>query len=196
MVGSSLSHHPLSVIVNGLPFRGDKENSNFSSESFGGGVYHNTFMDLIFRIQPELKKIAEKVPANVKYTAPKIQNEVIEVLQKLLKSKINKSVKEAEYFTTLADGSSDKSLREIEATFVRYINADHSVAGHAIDMIDAKADRSAKRLLIIMDTSLKDSYLNCGSIASQCYDGTSVMSGKKGGLQILLSDKCGRSILS
>ena len=145
MVGSSLSHHPLSVIVNGLPFRGDKENSDFSSESFGGGVYLNTFKDLFFCIQLELKKTAEKLPAMVKYTSPKIQNEVIEVLQKLLKSKINKSVKEAEYFTIHEDGSSDKSLREIEATFVRYINADHSVAGHAIDMIEAKGNRSAKR---------------------------------------------------
>ena len=67
-------------------------------------------------------------------------------------SKINESVKEA--------GSSDKSLREIEAVFVRYINADNYIAGHAIDMIEGKADRSAKRLLKIMDTSLKDSYLN------------------------------------
>ena len=79
---------------------------------------------------------------------------------------------------------------------MRYINADNNIAGPAIDMIEAKADRSAKRLLKIMDTSLKDNYLNCGSIASQCYDGTSVMSGREGGLQKLLSDKCGRSILS
>ena len=44
-------------------------------------MYLNTFKDLFFCIQLELKKTAEKLPANVKYTSPKIQNEVIEVLQ-------------------------------------------------------------------------------------------------------------------
>ena len=78
---------------------------------------------------------------------------------------------------------------------VRYISADNKTAEHAIGLIEAKAVRSASGKLKLIETSIKDNDLNFGSIASQCYDGASVMSGEKGGLQKLLSDKCSRSIL-
>ena len=182
------------LVVNGLPFRGDNENRVFNSDSFGGGVYLNTFKDLLFQLQPELKLIAEKLPGNAKYTSPDIQNEVIEVLHGILKSKIAKDVKKAEYFTIMADGSSDKCLREIEGIVVRYINKDKKIEEHAINVVEVK-DRSAKGLLELLLASLNENDIDCGGIVSQCYDGASVMSGIKGGLRKLLSDKCGRSIL-
>ena len=47
------------LVVNGLPFCGDDENCDFSSEDFGGRVYLNTVKDLLFQLQPELKLIAK-----------------------------------------------------------------------------------------------------------------------------------------
>ena len=75
----ALFHAMRDLIVNGLPFRGDNENSDFTSERCGE-LSLNTFKDLIFFIQPELKKITEKLPGNANYTAPQFQNEVIQVL--------------------------------------------------------------------------------------------------------------------
>ena len=63
--------------MNGLPFRGDNENSNFASADFGGGLYLNMFGDLLFPVNPNLKQIAKELPANAKYTSPEIQNKVI-----------------------------------------------------------------------------------------------------------------------
>ena len=57
------------LTVYGLPFRGHDENTDFGSESFGGGVYLNTFGDLLFKLDENLKEIAEKLPANAKYTS-------------------------------------------------------------------------------------------------------------------------------
>ena len=78
--------------VNGLSFRGHDENTDFGSESFDGGVYLNTFGDLLFKLDENLKEIAEKLPANAKYTSPYIQNEVISSLQSMLKTKITDKV--------------------------------------------------------------------------------------------------------
>ena len=76
------------LTMNGLPFRGDKENTDFTSDDFGGGLYLNTLAQLS-NTNPDLKKIAEKLPANAKYCSPDIQNEVIQVLQGILKNKIS-----------------------------------------------------------------------------------------------------------
>ena len=36
--------------INGLSFWGDVENTNFFSENVGGGVYLNTFSELLFKL--------------------------------------------------------------------------------------------------------------------------------------------------
>ena len=68
------------LVLNGLPLRGHIENTKFSSDCFGDGIYLNTYSDLLFPLNPDLKNIADKLPLNAKYTSPQIQNEVIEVL--------------------------------------------------------------------------------------------------------------------
>ena len=50
-------------------------------------------------------------------------------------------------------------------------------------------------LLEMVAKSLSDSDIDLGGAVSQCYDGDSVMSGEKGGLQRLMCDKCGHEII-
>ena len=94
----------------------------------------------------------------------------------------------------MADGSSDKCLREIEGIVVRYINQDKKIEEHAIDVVKVN-HRSAKWLLELLQETLSKNDIDCGGIVSQCYNGASLISGVKGGLQKLLSDECGCSIL-
>ena len=51
-------------------------------------------------------------------------------------------------------------------------------------------DRTAQGLLELLISSLTELGISLDGIASQCYDGASVMSGKHGGDQKLLSVKC------
>lgn len=60
------------LAVNGLPLRGDDENADFSSNEFGGGLYLNTFGDLLFLFDNSLREIAKKLPNNAKYTRMKL----------------------------------------------------------------------------------------------------------------------------
>ena len=164
--------------MNGLPFRGDIENTDFTSEDFGGGIYLNTLKDLLFEVEPKLLVIAEKLPSNSKYTSADIQNQVIEALQNILKAKIADDVNKARTFTVMMDGSSDKSFREIEGIVVRCINEHGKIEEHAIDVVEAE-DRSTQVLVDILVSSLTKLGISLDGIVSQCYDGASVMSGGK-----------------
>ena len=180
--------------MNGLPFRGDIENTDFTSDSFGGCVYLNIFAGLLFPVQPNLKKVAENLPRNAKYTSPEIQNEVITVLRSIVKAKIIKEVKEAKSFTVMVDGSTDKNRREIVGIVLRYVTSSDEVEEHALN-VKYSEDRSAKGLLNVLLESLKEQGIDSGGIVSQCYDGANVMSGEHAGMQKLLSDFCERIIL-
>ena len=100
------------LIFNGSPFRGHNENTDFKSDSAQGGVFINTFTDLLFKINPRLKKIAKRLPDNAKYTSPKIQNEVIAIVYKLVKAKVANAVKKSQLFTIMMDGTTEKMGRE------------------------------------------------------------------------------------
>ena len=182
------------LAMNGLPFRGDVEKTDFASEDFGGGLYLNTFADLVFPLDDSVKQIAMKLPGNAKYTSSDIQNEVIEVLQTILKETIANKVKKAQAYTVMMDGSSDKRWREIEGIVVRFVNEVGKIEEHAIGVEEAH-DRSASGLIDILTKCLEELGLTTDGIVSQCYDGASVMSGHRGGLQALLSQTCGRNIL-
>ena len=77
---------------------------------------------------------------------------------------------------------------------VRFINEGGKIEEHAIDVVEAH-DRSAQGLLELLTTCLATLGIPLDGIVSQCYDGASVMSGHRGGLQTLLSIKCGRVVL-
>ena len=192
---NSVPHNVVKFLaMNGLPFRGDVEKTDFASEDFGGGLYLNTFADLVFPLDDSVKQIAMKLPGNAKYTSSDIENEVIEVLQTILKETIANKVKKAQAYTVMMDGSSDKRWREIEGIVVRFVNEVGKIEEHAIGVEEAH-DRSASGLIDILTKCLEELGLTTDGIVSQCYDGASVMSGHRGGLQALLSQTCGRNIL-
>ena len=186
------------LAFNGLPFRGDGEHTDFVSGNVGGGLYLNTFSELLFQINPELERISKRLPDNAKYSSPDIQNEVIHVIGKLLKRNISSEVKAAQIFTIMADGSTDQNGIEIEGFAVRYIDmANMKVKEHDFDVLPA-TDRSASGLLELLVESAKGEDVGIdleGGVVSQTYDGANVMSGKNAGLQALLSDYVRRLVI-
>ena len=61
----------------GLPFRRHDEKTDFTCGTVSGGIYLNTFSQLLFQIKPELFKISQRLPENAKYTSPDVQNEIV-----------------------------------------------------------------------------------------------------------------------
>ena len=70
----------------------------------------NTYRNL-FKLQPDLLKIAQRLPANVKYMGHEIQKDVISVLAKMLKKVVAERMSESKLFIIMIDGSTDKKGR-------------------------------------------------------------------------------------
>ncbi|CAB4042633.1 Hypothetical predicted protein [Paramuricea clavata] len=182
------------LVANGLSFRGHEENSKLE-EDLSGGLYLNSFSDLIFPQDPHLQQIAKNLPTNAKYTSPEIQNEVIETLAEIVIETVANECKEAELFTLMMDGTTDSSQSEMEGVALRYWNnSKGGIVEHVVDVKLAE-DRSAKGLVDITTTTLKDEReISMDGLVSNTFDGASVMSGTKGGLHQLIQEHCGRII--
>ena len=74
------------LVANGLNFQEHEENTEM--QNLSGGLYLNTFSDLIFVQDPSLKGIASSLPKNVKYTSPEVQNLVIGTLAKIVRENV------------------------------------------------------------------------------------------------------------
>ena len=101
-------------------------------------------------------------------------------------------------FTIMVDGSTDKNWREIVSVIVRFVTSSGEIKGHVLNLKYTE-DRSAAGLLAVLLQTLADGEegeaIGTDGIVAQCYDGSSVMAGEKGGLQKLLSDSCSRIII-
>lgn len=183
------------LVANGLSFRGHEENTDFDNK-MSGGLYLNTFADLLFVQDPHLQEIATKLPSTAKYTSPEIQNEVIETLADIVRETVAKECKEAELFTLMMDGTTDSNHREMEGIALRYWNnCSGGMVEHVLD-VKFTDDRTAKGLMDIAKTTLADEHgiSLIDGLVSNTFDGASVMSGAKGGLQQLVQQHCGRDI--
>lgn len=179
------------LVMNGLPLRGDVESTDF--EDLSGGLFLSTIGDLLFKMDPGLQEIAKRLPENAKYTSPDIQNDVIEVLADMVKRQISESCIKSGVYTVMMDGTEDGNGTEMEAVVLRYWDVD-AVAEHVIAMEPAQ-DRTAEGLMKILTNVFEDYDISFDGLASDCFDGASVNSGWKGGIQAILTKKCGRFIL-
>ena len=178
------------LCANSLPFRGTNE----SDIDAGDGLFLRAFSQLLFPLEEKWKKIHKNLPKNAKYTSPDIQNEVIEVLSSLVKNKIAEDIRKAELFTIMADGTTDKNRKEIQALVCRYLSSEGKVEEHCLN-VKGIDDRSAKGVFNFIKETLAEFEISFNGLVSQSFDGASVMSGDYNGLQKLVSDFCDRYIL-
>ena len=178
--------------INGLPFRGHTENTDFISESFGGGLYLNTYADLGFKLNPELHEFAKRLPSNAKYTSPDVQNEAAEIISEIVKETIAKRVQDSKLYTIMVDGSTNKNGEEVIGLVVRYIH--NSVICENVLNIGTVQDRSTKGLLEFIVATFEKYGVDKGGAVSQAYDGASVMSGKFNGVKVQFS-VCDRLVI-
>lgn len=172
---------------NELAFRGSWDAESHSEE----GLFNSLFG---FSIQKDekLKKCVEIIPQNAKYTSPDIQNEIISIIASLLRDAISSEMKTSDYFTILVDGTKDKNGCEIISIAVRYVKngKPHETLLDFQTCDDLSAEASADVIL----STLRANGLDEDKMISQCYDGASVMSGDKGGVQTVIQRELKRLI--
>lgn len=134
-------------------------------------------------VDSEFQAMFTKMKSNASYTSPEVQNELINISAKQIRSDIAQDALKAGIIAVMLDESKDVSRKEQLSLCIRYtslpdcnVHEDFLTFKYMIN-VDAK---SLCEAIVSILTSLG---LNECLIIAQCYDGASVMSGDVSGVQ-------------
>ena len=180
----------------GLALRGHRDdNIVWTNEEESEPDNHGNFIELVcFRAESDevLRHHLQSAPRNAMYTSKTIQNELINITGSRIQSDILREIKQAKFYTVIADEVSDVSNKEQLSIAIRYV-LNGIVHESFIDF--AEVER-------ITGQALASSILHCvkawglslSNMRGQCYDGTSNMSGAVAGCRSLVQQEAPMAI--
>jgi Domain of unknown function (DUF4371) len=155
------------------------------------GLFQSLFQYTL-RKDTQLQAIVATIPINAKYTSPDIQNEIITIMADMVIQEIITEISSATSFTLKCDETRDSVGIENLSVVIRYV-FDGKVKEELVSLTDLKqfdAEYISNAILECLNSLGIDSK----KMLSQCYDGASVMSDNRGGVQKLLQQKFGKSV--
>ena len=170
----------------GLPFRGHRDSSSAYPEA---GCYSTdpglgNFIELlnygIRRGDNVLKDHYENHPKNASYMSHQIQNEIIDCCGEYILDTILARVKEAKYFSVLADEAMDASKKEQLSIVLRYIH-DNKIYEDFSGFVHLNEGLTGEHLADAILKFLDTLGLNYKDIRGQGYDGAGAVAGYKSG---------------
>ncbi|XP_052249555.1 zinc finger MYM-type protein 1-like [Dreissena polymorpha] len=133
-----------------------------------------------------------------KFVAPDrsfVQNEILQLMALRILRKVASDIKTNEFYTIMADETTDKSNREQVVVVFRHVDEDLNVhedfvGFHQVNSIDANTLTS-----VIEDTLIRMN-LSLSQCRGQCYDGASNMTGAKRGVATNILAKEERAVFT
>ncbi|XP_050517998.1 52 kDa repressor of the inhibitor of the protein kinase-like [Diabrotica virgifera virgifera] len=170
-----------------IPLRGHRDDGQLLNETDSEPHREGNFRALLrFRIDAGDKQLEEHVKScgkNASYISKTIQNDLISCCGEVIKNQIVSQITYAQFFTIIADETTDMSTKEQLSICLRYldkltleIKEDFIMF---IDVVDLTGENIAQKILEALD-SLS---INIADCRGQAYDGGSNMSGKFQGAQ-------------
>jgi Domain of unknown function (DUF4371)/hAT family C-terminal dimerisation region len=175
----------LTLAENNLAFRGDREVIN---EASAGNFL--ALVALVARYDPVLEEIVKRPAGSCKYLSPAIQNELISSASSAVKKQLLHEIREAPFYSILADGTQDITKQDQISCVIRYVAIDSDKC--TIEVKESflgffnVVDQSAKGMVELFKSILSD--VNVNKCRGQGYDGASVMSGKMSGVHKRMQD--------
>ena len=159
----------------GIPLRGNWD--TFQQHEDGNFAF---FIDWKSKYDPELKDHLDHVPGNAKYTSPTIQNEIINLCDNVIRKLIRASI--PKYWSVMADETQDCSTTEQLSICVRYVSSENEVCEEFIGFVKLEK-MDAQTITDTLINALQEWGFNMSCLVGQGYDGASVMSSSKNGVQ-------------
>ena len=166
-----------------LPFRGHRDSGGIFNHqlSINDGNFRNLIRLLASRDE-FFRKAAESSPKNATYLSGTMQNEIIVIMNEIALRKLLQKVKKSEFFTILADESSDASGKEQMSIGLRFIDIDDGNIVEAFLMLIEIGDVTAKGLTDSLLSGAETVKLRMEKCRGIGLDGARVMSGEKSGV--------------
>ena len=145
---------------------------------------HGNFLALLqFRVQAGDKVLSDHLqsaPANATYTSKTIQNELIVICGDLIRNKILERIRQACYFSVLADEATDISNDEQLSISIRYVD-EGSPKEVFVEFHKCTTGVTGQAIADDILLNLKNWQLQLEFLRGQAYDGAGAMAGKSKG---------------
>ncbi|XP_046684428.1 52 kDa repressor of the inhibitor of the protein kinase-like [Homalodisca vitripennis] len=139
----------------------------------------------------DLKKHFESCGKNATYISWNFQNQIIDACNQIITEKIATKVKEAKFFSILADETSDVSTIEQFSLCLRYVDSDASnnyqICEQFLKFMPLTST-TGRELAKTVIKGLEDSNIDVNNLRGQGYDGAAAMSGKFNGTQACIQE--------
>lgn len=165
-----------------LAFRGHYEDDN----SLNKGNYLE-LLDLLAMEESNMRDHLENA-TGFRGTSSEIQNELIELISKKLKNTIEHELSVTDFVSVQADETTDVSCMAQLSIIVRYV-FNNEIKERFIGFFDVSDKKNAQGLSSVILSNLEALSIK-EKLVSQTYDGASVMSGERGGVQALIKKVC------
>ena len=141
---------------------------------------------------PRLSSVYSTIPRNASYTSPEFQNEVIHHLANLISESVVSELGD-NWFTLMCDGTRDVNGLENISIVLRYVDVTATIRERLLCIVDT-TELDAEGLTNVIMLHLEKHNIRLDRLLAQCYDGASVMSGTKGGIQALIQERLNRKV--
>lgn len=131
-----------------------------------------------------LRETLEKSSRRETYLSPKIQNQIISIINTIMLTKLVSKVNKAGAFSVLADETTDISTTEQVTLCVRYVN-ENKIYEDFLQFVPAES-LTGESLSNLIINSLEKFGLDLNNLVGQGYDGASNMSGQFNGVQAVI----------
>ena len=175
---------------NGLALRGHRDYGIFTLDQ-PTEKYGNLHALLRFRAESGEVAVSEKIltaPKNARYLHYEIQNEIIHILGDQIINVLLKRINDSEYFSVLADETTDISgIEQLNICICYYYNS--TICEDFLTFLPVYDLTGKSHAKSILDT-LKGYNINLNKMIGQGYDGASAMSGEFKGVQSEIRREC------
>lgn len=160
-----------------------------SRESIGEGVCEGgNFLGvvaLVAQYDDVLREVIFLPKRATKYLSPVIQNELISLLGTSLRKALVDKINRAPFWSVILDTTSDITRIDQLSVVIRWVNIrdDSFEINETFLGFVVVTEADAQGIVDTKKTYLVDLGLSFSRLRGQCYDGASVMSGVRGGVQ-------------
>ena len=131
---------------------------------------------------------------NATYISPNSQNSLINAIDAVLRRSIADEVRAAEYFTLLADETTDVSGKEQLSICLRYVL--NGTVRERLLAFEEAPDLTGAGLAAQLLATLRANGIDISTMVGQGYDGAAAMSGEMNGVQKHVQDACPQACYS
>ncbi|CAH1102303.1 unnamed protein product [Psylliodes chrysocephalus] len=175
----------------GLPLRGHKDYGSLDLHSDLNRSEGNFRNILRLRAEAGDQALLDHLNfcgGNATYLSWDIQNQILEICNRLVIQKIVEELNAAKAFVILADETADVSNKEQLSICVRFVDRKDQIHEKFLQFVEITSTTGAYIAENILGT-LDKLEVNCKYLCGQGYDGAAAMSGNTKGVQKLISEK-------